>query len=51
MRYMVVEEESAEDLQEKVQALIDEGWEPQGGISVATNSALSWYYYQALVKR
>lgn len=49
MRYVVVEERSAEDLQNKVQAMIDDGWEPLGGLSVATHSAGAWWYFQAMV--
>jgi hypothetical protein len=51
MQYLVVEASSAEELQAKVQQYIFEGWEPQGGISVATHSVGQWWYYQAVVKR
>jgi hypothetical protein len=51
MRYVVVEAQSADELQRKVQELIDLGWEPQGGLSVATYAAGAWWYYQAMVQR
>ncbi len=51
MDYLVVEAKSAADLQERVRGLIAEGWEPQGGLSVATYSAGNWWYYQAMVRR
>jgi len=50
MTYHIVEAQSAAQLQEKVQELIDQGWQPQGGISVATYAAGTWWYYQAMVK-
>lgn len=51
MRYTVVEAQSAGDLRRKVQELIDQGWEPLGGLSVATYAAGAWWYFQALVQR
>ena len=36
MKYLIAEAYSARDLQEKVQQHIDQGWEPLGGLSVAT---------------
>lgn len=51
MKYLIVEATSAGVLQEKVQQYIDEGWEPLGGLSVATYAAGAWWYYQALIKR
>lgn len=51
MKYLVVEASSAEGLQMKVQQYIFEGWEPQGGLSVATYGTGHWWYYQAMVKR
>jgi hypothetical protein len=50
MTYHIVEAQSATQLQEKVQELIDQGWQPKGGISVATYAAGTWWYYQAMVK-
>ena len=51
MRYLIAEANSARDLQEKVQQHIEQGWEPLGGLSVATYGAGMWWYYQALIKR
>ena len=51
MKYLIIEATSAQVLQEKVQQQIDEGWEPLGGLSVATSGAGAWWYYQAVVKR
>lgn len=51
MKYLIVEATSARGLQEKVQQHIDEGWEPLGGLAVATYGAGAWWYYQALIKR
>ena len=51
MRYLVVEAKSAEELQQQVQGYIMEGWEPLGGIAVATHGALNYWYYQAMVMR
>jgi hypothetical protein len=54
MTYQVVEAQTAGQLQESVQALIDEGWEPQGGVAVAIDphsyaAAPSWYC-QAMIR-
>lgn len=51
MEYLIAEAQSAQLLQEKVQQYLDEGWEPLGGLSVATYAAGAWWYYQALIKR
>lgn len=51
MRYTVVEATSARELARKVQDLIDQGWEPQGGVSVATYALGVWWYFQALMLR
>jgi len=50
MNYLIIEENSAAGLQNKVQQLIIEGWKPQGGLSVATYGAGNWWYYQAMVR-
>jgi hypothetical protein len=50
MEYTLVEAESAEELRRKVLALVEEGWEPQGGVSVATHGVGSWWYFQAMVR-
>jgi len=39
-----------EDLEEKVNAYIKQGWKPQGGISVVLNSNYNLHYYQAMIK-
>jgi|GEM_PF-930816 len=49
MSYNIVEANSVADLQKAVQALLEQGWELQGGVSVATYGAGSWWYYQAMV--
>ena len=51
MRHKVVEADSPVELQRKVQELIDQGWEPLGGLSVATYGVGRWWYFQALVQR
>lgn len=50
MENQVVETPSVADLQTHVQDLINQAWVPQGGISVATYGAGSWWYYQAIAK-
>jgi hypothetical protein len=51
MQYHLVEAQSAEDLERLVQEKINEGWEPQGGVAVATYGVGSWWYYQAMIFR
>jgi len=51
MKYLIAEANSARDLQAKVQQYIEQGWEPIGGLSVATFGVGNWWYYQALIKR
>jgi len=51
MKYLVVEAQSAEELQQKVQEFMKEGWEPLGGLAVANNGSLNWWYYQAMLLR
>ena len=51
MRYLVVEAQSAKELQEKVQKYITEGWEPVRGIAVAKGRWMDWRYCQAMVMR
>jgi hypothetical protein len=51
MTYLVVEAQSAKELQEKVQKYITEGWEPVGGIAVAKGWMEPWRYCQAMVMR
>lgn len=47
-RYLVIERNSAPDLLTHVQQLLDEGWELQGGVSVALRSVSSPIYAQAM---
>jgi hypothetical protein len=51
LKYLIAEANSAPVLQEKVQEYLEQGWEPLGGVSVATYGAGTWWYYQALIKR
>ena len=51
MQYLVVEAGSAADLQAQVQNYIEQGWEPLGGLSVATCGVGLWWYYQAMIIR
>lgn len=51
MKYLVVEANSADELQRQVQQYIEQGWEPLGGLSVATYGAGTWWYYQAMILR
>ena len=46
MEYSVVKENNINDLEEKVNSLIERGWIPQGGIGVSSNN----YYVQAMIK-
>ena len=51
MKYLIVEVTSAGELQKQVQQYIDQGWEPTGGVSVATYGMGAWWYYQAMIWR
>jgi Domain of unknown function (DUF1737) len=51
MRYIILEASSITDLSAKVEEYISRGWEPQGGMSAASNQTLVWWYYQAMVHR
>jgi len=46
MEYKIVKEITTYSLEKKVNELLDEGWEPTGGILIHDD-----YYYQALVKK
>lgn len=50
MEYVVIEAQSADELQQKVQAQIEQGWEPLGGLAVATYGAGAWWYYQSMIR-
>jgi hypothetical protein len=47
MEYSVVKENNINELQEKVNSLIERGWIPQGGIGVSSSYG---YYVQAMIK-
>jgi len=47
IQYMIAKESSTEELCEAVEARIKEGWEPQGGVSVANSSKV--IFTQALI--
>jgi hypothetical protein len=51
MKYLIVEATSAQALQQNVQKYLDDGWQPLGGLAVATYGMGQWWYYQALFKR
>ena len=46
MKYALVRENSAGEVEQKVNSLIERGWIPQGGISVSDNG----FYVQAMIK-
>lgn len=47
MKYIVVKASSIDILCEKVEAKINEGWLPQGGVAVANSSTL--IFIQAMI--
>jgi hypothetical protein len=47
MKYRIEIENKISELEEKVNYLIEKGWEPLGGIGVSSNN----YYCQALIKK
>lgn len=51
MKYKVVRENSVKELQETVQALLDDGWELHGDLIVVTDSrGPTMIYYREMVK-
>ena len=46
MLYTLIRENSAKELEQKVNSLIERGWLPQGGIAVSD----SGFYVQAMIK-
>jgi hypothetical protein len=50
MTYQLVTSKSPKDLTEKVNQMISEGWEPQGGVGVG-GDALNRHFAQAMLKR
>ena len=49
MEYAIIESDSTAGLEEKVRALIEEGWRPQGGISIIGQSGF-YTLLQAMVR-
>ena len=47
-QYAVLEADSAAKLAELVQRYLDRGWEPLGGVAVATKHPGGWWYFQAM---
>jgi hypothetical protein len=52
MEYQVVEAHGdVQKLQVAVNELIQDGWEPQGGVAVGYSpQSMTWWYYQAMVR-
>lgn len=53
MEYMVLEAGKKEELTALVQTYINQGWKPQGGVSVGLSEGYDYAYYamaQAMVK-
>ena len=52
MQYTVVEEHNRDELIKKVNELIQQGWQPLGGIAVSTVAPIlrNYMYCQALIK-
>jgi len=49
MQYKIVECGTADELEKKVEMLMEDGWKPQGGVSVSVMGALSEdTFYQAM---
>jgi hypothetical protein len=51
LEYVLLEASSSDELQQKVNAYLRQGWRLQGGVAVATTGALQWWYYQAVVRQ
>jgi len=51
VKYTILEGSSIEELAYKVREFIERGWEPQGGVSAASNQVMVWWFYQAMVLR
>jgi hypothetical protein len=51
MEYRIAEADSRKELQEKVNRLLAEGWDLQGGVCVSFSpQSGKWWFYQALVR-
>lgn len=51
MRYYIVESPSSTDLARRVNKLLAEGWELQGGVSVVSVTQYRETFYQAMVRQ
>jgi hypothetical protein len=52
LEYMIIQKSYIEDLVEKVQSRIDEGWIPQGGVGISkTHHGTSYTFTQAMIKK
>lgn len=50
MKYKIIEKESKIDLEREINKLIDDGWEPIGGISYSCGYGYGENYVQAVIK-
>lgn len=50
-QYKVIMNYTASDLAQKVNAALANGWELQGGVSMAITPGGSFYFAQALIKK
>jgi hypothetical protein len=52
MRYRLVEAKDVEGLEQDVNAAIEDGWRPVGGVCVVNSQAntYAWWFYQAMVR-
>lgn len=53
VNYVTLEAPAPLELRKLVLELLDEGWEPQGGVCVVNSSAggATWWYFQAMILR
>tara|TARA_Y100000310_G_C20193560_1_gene583601 strand:+ start:337 stop:507 length:171 start_codon:yes stop_codon:yes gene_type:complete len=54
MKYIAIECETVEVLTEEVNAMIEDGWEPLGGVSTTLSESNDYQYFcvaQALIKK
>jgi len=50
MKYQIVNSRYINEIEDNVNALIEQGWIPQGGIFYYNNNESIAWYYQAMVK-
>lgn len=50
MGYIIIQRDNIDDLSEKINSLMKDGWEPQGGVS-AFSYDLRYYYCQAMIRK